>query len=525
MVALMLQAIRPNVTRNRVSIGKSAPAPVEGWDAISPLSEMGPKRAIVLDNWFPQPGYVEVRKGYSSWSTGMGATVKIETLMAYNGLATANDKMFGIATDGKIYDCTNNAAASVTSVTGLANARWQYVNYTTSAGTCYLWCVNGVDSARAFDGSTWTTPSVTGVTSSTIVNLNVFKKFLWGVIVDSMDACYLPLDSIAGAATKFPLGAVMQKGGYLVAMATWTRDGGSGPDDFAVFISSRGQVAVYSGTNPTTDFALVGVYEIAPPIGRRCFTRVAGDVAVLTISGVFPLSKALIQDRAAESAVALTLRINNAMNVYAQSYKGNFGWELTPYPLGTAAILNIPVSENATAYQAVMNTLTGAWCRFTGWNVNCFCVFKDVLYAGGNVGVVYKMWTGSIDGSTQIDAAGQTAFNYFGQPGVSKRFTAVQPLITTDQTVVPQLGISTDFKDNATISTPSASTTASALYDSAIWDTDVYAVEGRSSADWTTAAGVGQCASLHFRQSTSATGAITVKFNGYNITYERGEFY
>lgn len=87
------------------------------------------------------------------------------------------------------------------------------------------------------------------------------------------------------------------------------------------------------------------------------------------------------------------------------------------------------------------------------------------------------------------------------------------------------MGISTDFRDNATISTPSATSTSSAMYDSALYDTDVYAVEDRTSADWTTVSGIGQCASVHFRATTSASGSVVIRFNGYNITYERGEFY
>ncbi len=108
---------------------------------------------------------------------------------------------------------------------------------------------------------------------------------------------------------------------------------------------------------------------------------------------------------------------------------------------------------------------------------------------------------------------------------MDKRFTALQPLITTDQNVTPALGISTDFRDNALVSTPSASAISSALYDSAIYDTDVYAVEGRTSADWTTVSGIGQCAALHFRASTNATGTITIQLNGFHIVYEPGEFY
>ncbi len=521
----MLQPLRSNQRHNRVTVGAKSPAPVEGWDAISPLSAMDPQRAIVLDNWFPQPGYVEVRKGYTAQASDLGTTsTPVQSIFAYHGLTAAGNKLFSIA-GGTIYDATAIATASATSVTGLSSSRWRGVNYTTSAGTEYLVICNGVDAVREYDGSSWSTPSITTVNSTDIVNLAVYKKYIWGVITGSMDACYLPLDSIAGAGTKFPLGSVMGGGGYLVAIGTWTRDGGLGPDDYICFISSRGQVAVYTGTNPASNYSLVGVYSIAPPIGYDCIVSVGSDIAILTIDGILPLSQALQQDRAADEKLAITLRINDAMNTAAQSYKDNFGWQVRVFAKEHAAIVNVPISENVQAHQYVMNTLTGAWCRFTGWNFNCFAVLNDKLYAGTNIGTVVQAWTGSIDGSTQIDAIGQCAYNYFGKPGVDKRFTALQPLITTDQNVTPALGISTDFRDNATVSTPSASSVSSALYDSAIYDTDVYAVEGRTSADWTTVSGIGQCAALHFRASTSSTGSVTIKLNGFHIVYEPGEFY
>ena len=521
----MLQPIRSNQAHRKVVVGAKAPAPVEGWDQISPLSAMDPKRAIVLDNWFCQPGYVEVRKGYTAQSSGVGTTsTPVQSIFSYHGLTSAGDKLFTIA-GGTIYDCTAVGTASATSITGLSSSRWQGVNYTTSAGVEYLWIANGIDAPKHYNGSAWATPTITGVTGTDILNPAVYKKYIWGVLSGSMDACYLPLDSVAGSGTKFPLGSVMGGGGYLVAIGALTRDGGSGPDDYICFVSSRGQVAVYHGTNPASDFTLVGVYNIAPPIGYRCLTKVGGDLAIITLDGVMPLSVVIQQDRGSDAKTAMTLRINNAMNTAAQSYKANFGWELTIFAKGTAAILNVPTAENVTAHQYVMNTLTGAWSRFTGWDFNCFTVLNDKLYAGTNVGTVVQAWTGSIDGSTQIDAIGQCAYNYFGKPGIDKRFTALQPLITTDQNVTPALGISTDFRDNANVSTPSASSTASALYDSAIYDTDVYAVEGRTSADWTTVAGIGQCASLHFRASTSATGAVTIKLNGFHVVYEPGEFY
>jgi hypothetical protein len=43
-------------------------------------------------------------------------------------------------------------------------------------------------------------------------------------------------------------------------------------DDYAAFITSEGQVAVYSGADPasSTTWSLVGVFDIGAPIGRRC---------------------------------------------------------------------------------------------------------------------------------------------------------------------------------------------------------------------------------------------------------------
>ncbi len=502
------------------SDGASIPAPVGGWDAVSALEDMPPDRAPSLDNWFPSTADVRVRRGNASFATGMG-TGPVESILIYNGITEAASKMFGAA-NLNIYDITAGGAGS-SSVSTLTNNRWQYVNFATAGGNFLVTC-NGADSVRNFDGSTWTTPTITTLTSSTFINVNVHKQRLWFIIKGSTDAAYLPTNSIAGAAVKFPLGSLCTKGGFLVAMATWTRDGGLGPDDYAVFITSLGQVIVYQGTDPSSasTWALVGSYDVGAPIGYRCFTKVAGDVALINIDGVLPLSKAVGTDRGAAQTIAITANINNAMNDAARSYKANFGWELCPYPRGVMALLNVPITNSSLQHQYVMNTLTGAWCRFTGMNSNCWGVFKDNLYFGGNAGVVYHADTGGADNGSPIDAIGQTAYNYFKSRGVLKNWTMLQPLLTADSDGRPALGMSTDFKDNAILGTPIVSSIPSAVYDTAIYDTDVYAIEDRTVADWTTISGIGQCASVHFRSSTNTTGDSVMRLNGFNVLMERG---
>jgi hypothetical protein len=509
--------------RSQASEPIPVPSPTGGWNAVDSQSNMKPDQAITLDNWFPTAKDVRVRRGYELHANGMGSGV-VESLLIYNGVTVVGSKMFA-ATGGVIYDVSAGGAGS-SSVTGLSSNRWQYANFTTSGGK-FLWICNGVDAPRHFDGTTWATPSLTVTTfsASDIVNVNAHKNRLWFVFKDSTVAGYLATGAVAGTVTNFELGGLLTKGGYLVAMATWTKDGGAGEDDLAVFISSRGQVAVYAGTDPASavTWQLVGVFDLGAPIGRRCFAKVAGDVALVNIDGVLPLSKALVTDRGAAAGVAITRNINDAMNEVARSYSGNFGWELTPYPTGTMAILNVPIEEGQTQYQFVMNTLTGAWCRFLGQNANCWAVFNDDLYFGGNDGTVNLADTGGLDGEDPIDAICQQAYNYFGSRGSFKDFKMMQPLLTTDADSRPSVGISTDYKDNVALGTPTAATASSALYDVALYDTDVYAPDSRSVADWTTVTGQGYCASIHFRfRSAPTSGVLITRWNGANMLFEPG---
>src|SRR5262245_32255822 len=202
----MRMALRPNPRREAVARGNpdpGLPAPVEGWDAVSPLAHMRPLRAVQLDNWFPQAGYIELRRGRVVHADTGVAGGKVDSVMAYHGL-TAN-KLFAAVTT-KIYD-VSSAGSAPEALTGLANARWNHINFATSGGN-FLWIANGADTPRAFDGTSWATMSITGLTATRIINPAVFKSRIWFAITDSLDPWYLPTDSVQGAATVFPLRSV-----------------------------------------------------------------------------------------------------------------------------------------------------------------------------------------------------------------------------------------------------------------------------------------------------------------------------
>src|SRR5262249_31149821 len=154
-----------------------------------------------------------------------------------------------------------------------------------------------------------------------------------------------------------------------------------------------------------TGWTLVGTFTLAPPIGTppwRCALKVGSDVALITQQGVLPLSQALPFDPSADRSVAITSRIQNAMAQASMQAKDHFGWQLIGYPNQQLAILNVPIEENSTQYQFVMNVLTGAWCRFTGWNANCFETYNNNLYFGDNSGNVNIAYEGGSDNMNSI---------------------------------------------------------------------------------------------------------------------------
>ena len=537
----MLAPLRQR-NRQQVAVPITYPACVEGWDASTALAAMPKLRAVQLKNWFPQPGYLEMRRGWQRWGRiNGGTTTSVETLMAWRG--PTSSVMF-LAGGGSIYDATASGNAT-SSLTGLTNSRLQWVNMTTSAGAFLLFC-NGADNMRAFNGSVWSTPSITGsgISSADFVHLCVHKKRVWAVLNESTDAVYLDTDAISGAATKFPLGANFDRGGHLVAMTTWTLDGGQGPDDYAVFISSEGQVAIYQGTDPDSSdtWSLVGVYNLAKPIGRRCFVKYGTSPLVLTEAGILQLAMALNNEEAQLKVTSLTQHIVPAINAAARSYSDNWGWEVCIYPRGTRLILNIPTSENGDAKQYVMNTLTGAWCEFDGHPANTWLVFEDNLYFGDNAGRVNKADYTGADGQSTIVAVGQTAYDAGGGPGRLKRYTMVQPLILTEGDTRVSVGISTDFVETTALSTPVGAIPTTALWDTAVWDVDVWGGQQTYISDWTSTPGLGRYASVKFTARTGVAASawaesvwassywnvyapeLTLQVNGFVVLAEPGGY-
>jgi hypothetical protein len=319
-----------------------------------------------------------------------------------------------------------------------------YVITVTSASE-FIYTMASAPAGSASTVGSYTVSGITGVDSSTFINVNLFKNRLYFTQKDSLTCWYLDVNAISGPASPLFFGGIARNSGYLQAMGTWTIDAGEGVDDYAVFVTSMGEVIVYNGTDPENaeTWSLKGVWQIGQTFNRRCFFKWGGDLLLLTQGGLVPLAAALQSSRL-DPRVNLTDKIFYAVSEATTQYYDLFGWQINFFASQNMLILSIPTGTGMEQY--VMHTITKSWGRFTGIPANCWEVAgNNGMYFGSN-GFVGKFYETNSDAGTNIVATAQQAYNYFESQGQLKRFTLVRPILQTDNGLPTVLcGISVDF--------------------------------------------------------------------------------
>ena len=453
---------------------RSFPAPIGGLNLRDPIASMPATDAIEMVNWWPSTSDVIVRKGADDWATSIPAPVK--TLLPYSH-PNASGKLFA-ATDGGIYDASVTGAVGA-AVQTIASGEVSHTMFTVPGGT-YLVTVNGVDTLRLFNGTAWSaitsssTPiSITGVPTTDLSYVHAFKQRLWFVEKDSLSLWYLPAGQVGGAAAEFPLGQLFSRGGYLVAVGSWTVDAGSGADDFLIALTSEGEIAVYSGTDPATNFSLTGIFYVGKPIGKFPITKFGGDNLLLTQTGIFPLTRALTSSTVSDNT-AVSNKIDFKFSEYASQFSGNYGWQGAVFSKENLFLTNIPVLSGNKSVQLVMNTITGAWTQFEGWDAFCFAEFQGSFYFGGST-FVAKCMVGENDFGGAVKCKLRSAFNYLGSRSL-KHVKMIRPLINVSQSLQLDMGIDVDYEDSGlTFQIQTGEEVAQSLWDTAVWDSSTWA--------------------------------------------------
>lgn len=332
---------------------------------------------------------------------------------------------------------------------------------------------------------------------------------------------YLPLMQKDGVLGVLPLNAVFKKGGTIKAMASWNRDSGMGPDDMLCVFSTNGECAIYSGVDPASDFALVGVYQFDPIMSKHCVMNYGGDLYVLLPNGVTPMTAMLKAGKDGLETVdrsMVSYFLRHSIDGLDQK-----GWMLFFNPSSGRMFANLPMTSG-TYHQAVRHMPKAVWSCFRDVPSRCWGWIKPYVYFGDHLGNIYQMHPiYQNDDGKPITVDVQMAWNQFKTPAL-KQFKMILPYVITDGTPKYRVDVMVDYDDARPFNAPELSgpLEGGAEWDTATWDVDFWVSGSRNWSNWTGVGGLGRVGAVRLvAEVSNCTFAIA----GWDVLFEKGSVF
>jgi hypothetical protein len=443
------------------------PPSVRGWYANGAFELMPTDSAVDLVNIIPRETFLETRKGHEIVIDSLGGSV--ETLAVFNGSSTP--QLLG-AYNGTIQTIDVSAGTDTSKGSGFTSDQWQTLNINDK-----LVFVNGADAPQEYDGTTLSAMTISG-TGLTVADLDGVMSFKGRAVYwtqGQQEFWYAAAGAHAGALTEFPIDFVAQEGGGIMEIVTWTRDGGDGIDDLFIIIMESGETLVYQGTDFASDFSMVGRFRLGKPLSIRGSCQLGSDRIIITEDGYVNLSTSLSKARLNDSGnVGKNIAFETKYN--AKLYRDNYGWEINFLPSQSLLIVNVPELDDTTTpansryIQHVMNTNTGAWCKFDSWQSITYVEFNNEVYFGTSSNQIMKAFSSKEDNDVVIKTTWTPAFNNFEMPVNLKKAEFCVVVTDFNSPSYIQAIAQTDFNlvEGPNLRIPSQS--AAAVWDVAAWD-------------------------------------------------------
>ncbi len=524
-----------------LSLPKSYPAPTGGWvSAKNPaggtkLKLAGPP-AERLESFFPTQTGIEIMGGSRKHATVSLTGEDVESIWSYIGGTTR--ELFA-ACDGEIFDITAPADPDVppaADVTGQTSNYYSTQNYATAGGN-FLYALNGTDSPRLYNGTTWTAitgvsvPAITGVTTSTLSHVNVYKNRLFMVQGGTMNVWALPVGSLGGAAIQISLSGIFQKGGAVLFTASWSLDSGSGLDDNLVIVSTEGEIAVYVGTDPSSSstWSLVGVYDGPAPLGKNAYSKSGGTLRILTEKGYFPITAMVNKTKEELGDYAISKNIEPDWLFDARTRRAK-PWEIVSWPSRQRDIISNPMTGDINTtppWVYAVNTTTQAWCKRPGWDALCLTLHSEFVYFGTSDGTIMQTEvTGADDGDIYYPTC-VMAWDHFGAVGYEKTMISAKAIFITSGTLEPRISASANYA----VALPSPPNVSSGVASPGVWDVGLWdqaqwddaGVTLPFDTGWVTVGISGEVLAPQIQLSMGTEGTPNGELQIMHVLYEVGE--
>ena len=477
------------------------PAPMKGMESRTPMSDLSPANCVYTYNIMPAEFGMTVRSGYRDFAVNIKTAPTpeggVKSVIPFKGSAAGadDDRLFAATQEG-IYDITDETIAPIEAfpftVTTEEAGNTVFCNYIDDGGEEYILLADEANGLIVYTKSSddWTVPTgITDMDIDSVAFVVVHKQRIWFVKKDSTTAWYLPVASIAGAATEFHFGSKFPHGGRLKGLYNWSVDGGAGVDDHLIAISSAGDVIPYKGEDPSSaaTWTIVGTYYIGEvPLGRNIASEYGGDLHLLSVFGVVSMSSLLngssgeaIMDSGVGSPVA------KLMHDAIHRRLDDRGIFIEHLPSLGALLINIPTKGSLSGVAYVMNISTKGWGLWRGIDATCFAEHNGTVYFGrdrdvkkmtGNLDDVKKINPPSFifDSGRAIEFSILTGFRRMGSDGLFKQCQMIRPDFYCEWAPEYEAKAVYDF-NVAELAMPSGRIRAEiGRWDSSKWDTAVW---------------------------------------------------
>lgn len=470
----MRTALAPNRRALKLKAGRQTTrddtyfAPVGGWNTRDSLAAMPPTDAAELINWFPRQKAVVARGGYVEHSD---TTVDedVETLLSYQYGATS--KLFAVC-NNEIYD-GDTPGSSLQTVTN------SVISSAMMGGV--MMCCNGADAPFKYNGSTFVAHGLTDASATLsfpdLIYVFAFKGRLYFVEKNTQSFWYGGVGASAGAILEFDLSLTGSFKGSLMYITAITDDGGSGKDDLFVAVFSEGDVAVYSGSNPSdaSDWNRVGTYKIGKPLGRYAHVANGKEIIAATERGYESIVRSFQSGEGVRTRDLYSEKIQSAVTDLVKLASAIDNWRMVLYNRGQMLIVQAPQTA-LTFHHHVRNINTGAWTRFDLPAAYCWVMHNGRLYMGGRGdGKVYLFDSGDTDAGTAIRLTAETAWNPMKRLNRNKQLHWMRFNFFGIYFPSISVAVHIDFNYSTTYTTTSPGSQASPpIWDLAIWDQAVW---------------------------------------------------
>lgn len=527
-------------SRKQTAAVKPFPGPSGGW--VQNVNLMAPARdqAERLDNIFPIPRGGKFRAGVGAVVqvgpaitrvmpyTADGAEIIVAatktTLTIVDNLSVTDTQHIIPFADGTYFDDDAGwddfgGTVETADVTGLSSGDWSFTQFANSSGE-YLYMVNQFDGAYTFDGGALASRSLTGATGlSDVWN---HGKRLFFVEEGTLSAWYLATNAITGALTEFPLQGVFSKGGSLLFGASWSIGAGDGLGNKCAFFSTEGEVAVYAGTDPATDFVLEGVYEMGAPLNKMAWFQTGGDIAVLTEEGIVSLASSLRMDPAAVIANAITYPIEDAWREAVRKRANSYPFNVVFWRRESQLII-AGIRDAGEPVCFVSNAQTGAWCRYTGWDMQSACVVGGEMYFGTSDGYIYKANTGGTDAGRAIKGVYLSRFDSMGSPS-TKAASILRIKAKTNTDINVRLFCNADYIQNIPTNPPTTTATTPSAWGASVWGSFTWGGQAVSTPiqEWQDVDGIGSSLAVGLVCDSLSVDSWEFEIAGFDLAYQSG---